>query len=131
VAGRADNHDVKNGIYYSNRSDPFLALGVAIVSYVLLSRPTAALRVGRDVPEVRDLRLMPAAIIAATIFGCISGAAPPAQWRAVGPRSRRRSLERAESLAPGQLRARAHAHPRARSVAAAATHFASPNGARG
>jgi len=43
LSAGTDNQCVKNGIYYSNRSDPFLALGVAIVGYVLLSRPTSAL----------------------------------------------------------------------------------------
>lgn len=73
--GASDNPTVKNGVYYSNRSDPFLAAGVAVVSYVLLSKPTADLfdYLGR-LEEARDLRLMPAAIIAATIFGLY-------QWR--------------------------------------------------
>ena len=70
-----DNGTVKNGVYYSNRSDPFLALGVAIVSYVLLSRPASALFEWLStVPEIHDLRLMPATIIAATVFGFY-------QWR--------------------------------------------------
>src|SRR6186713_1479506 len=72
---RADNPIVKNGVYYSNRSDPFLALGVAVVCYVLLSRPTSALfEWVATIPEIHDLRLMPAAIIAATVFGFY-------QWR--------------------------------------------------
>ena len=66
---------MKKAVYYSNRSDPFLALGVAIVAYVLLSKPTSALfeYVAR-IPEIHDLRLFPAAIIAATVFGLY-------QWR--------------------------------------------------
>ena len=66
---------MRNGVFFSNRSDPFLALGVAIVAYVLLSKPTSALfeYVAR-IPEIHDLRLFPAAIIAATVFGLY-------QWR--------------------------------------------------
>jgi diguanylate cyclase (GGDEF)-like protein len=125
---RADNHDVKNGIYYSNRSDPFLALGVAIAGYVLLSRPAAALfEWVATVPEVRDLRLMPAAIIAATVFGLY-------QWRqrrqlsgvALGAAiASKEALERAEETS--RLVNFAHALtriPEIKSVAAAtATHI--------
>jgi diguanylate cyclase (GGDEF)-like protein len=72
---QTDNRSVTRGVYYSNRSDPFLALGVAIVSYVLLSRPTSALFEWLStVPEIHELRLMPATIIAATVFGFY-------QWR--------------------------------------------------
>jgi diguanylate cyclase (GGDEF)-like protein len=66
---------VRNHVYYSNRSDPFLALGVAVAAYVLLSKPTSALfEYLARIPEIRDLRLFPAAIIAATVFGLY-------QWR--------------------------------------------------
>jgi diguanylate cyclase (GGDEF)-like protein len=125
--GGADNQKVKHGIYYSNRSDPFLALGVAIVGYVLLSRPTAALFewIAR-IPETESLRLMPAAIIAATVFGFY-------QWRqrrqlsgvAVGAAiASKEAMERAEETS--RLVNFAHALtriPELKSVAAAAaTH---------
>jgi diguanylate cyclase (GGDEF)-like protein len=127
VPTQTDNGTVKNGVYYSNRSDPFLALGVAIVGYVLLSRPTAALFEWLStVPEIHDLRLMPAAIIAATVFGLY-------QWRqrrqlsgvAIGAAiASKEAVERAEETS--RLVNFAHALtriPEFKSVAAAAaTH---------
>ena len=62
-------------VYYSNRSDPFLAAGVAVVCFILLSKPTARLfEYLARIDEVRDLRLLPAAVIGATVFGLY-------QWR--------------------------------------------------
>jgi diguanylate cyclase (GGDEF)-like protein len=62
-------------VYYSNRSDPFVAAGLAVVGYILLSKPTAQLfEYLARLDEVRDLRLLPAAVIGATIFGFY-------QWR--------------------------------------------------
>jgi len=61
---------VKHAVYYSKGSDPILALGVAIVCYVLLSKPTSALfEYFAQIPEIHELRLFPAALIAATVFG--------------------------------------------------------------
>ena len=123
---QTDNRTVKGGIYYSNRSDPFLALGVAIVSHVLLSRPTSALFEWLStVPEIHDLRLLPATIIAATVFGFY-------QWRrrrqlggiALGAAiASKEAVERAEETS--RLVNFAHALtriPEFKSVAAAATH---------
>ena len=119
---------MRNGVYFSNRSDPFLALGVAIVAYVLLSKPTSALfeYVAR-IPEIHDLRLFPAAIIAATVFGLY-------QWRqrrqlsgvALGAAiASKEAMERAEETS--RLVNFAHALtriPELKSVAAAtATHI--------
>ena len=62
-------------VYYSNRSDPFLAAGLAIVCYILLSKPTAQFfEYLARIDEVRDLRLLPAAVIGAAVFGAY-------QWR--------------------------------------------------
>ena len=119
---------MRNGVFFSNRSDPFLAFGVAIVAYVLLSKPTSALfeYVAR-IPEIHDLRLFPAAIIAATVFGLY-------QWRqrrqlsgvALGAAiASREAMERAEETS--RLVNFAHALtriPELKSVAAAtATHI--------